>query len=54
MKRRCSSSRSLCAAEVERKAEMRRRYEARRILKRANDIFEKNREAAEGSGGSGG
>ena len=35
------------AAEVERKAEMRRRYEARRILKRANDIFEKNREAAE-------
>ena len=34
-------------AELERKAGMRRRYEARRILKRANDIFEKNREAAE-------
>ena len=34
-------------AESERKQNMRRRYEARRILKRANDIFEKNREAAE-------
>ncbi len=34
-------------AEVERRAAMRRLYEARRILKRANDIFEKNREAAE-------
>lgn len=36
-------------AERERKLSMRRRYEARRILKRANDIFEKNKEAAEAS-----
>lgn len=34
-------------AEIERRASMRRRYEARRILKRANDILEKNREAVE-------
>ncbi len=34
-------------AEMERKAGMRRRYEARRILKRADDLFEKSKQAAE-------